>query len=216
MPRTAVAAALAAILLVASAPALADNSPDAAQIRKAAEQFDAGVTAFKQKDFEGAASRFEAADAAVPSERALRQAIRARSEAGQHSRAATLAAQAIDRYPEGSQTQKLAREILEKAGPKLHKLIVRCVSPCVLAIGTRSIPGEPNTRFTVYLDPGKAALSASFASGESVPKKELEAKAGGESEASFEPEPQPEKQKPLDAPPPSFKPLEDPIPPIPS
>lgn len=59
---------------------------DAARVRAAAEQFDAGVTAFKARDYEGAASHFEAADAAVASPKALRQAIRARVEAGQGSR----------------------------------------------------------------------------------------------------------------------------------
>jgi hypothetical protein len=189
MPRTAVAAALAASLLAAEGPALASAAPDAAQIRQAADQFDAGVAAFKRKDFEGAASCFEAADAAVPSSQALRQAIRARSEAGQFSRAATLAAQAEGRYPGDVQTQKLTREILEKNGPKLHKLTVRCASPCVLAIGARSILGAPSTRWTVYLDPGKTALSASFESGESSPSRDIEAKAGDASEARFEPAP---------------------------
>lgn len=188
MLRTAVAVALAASLLAAESPALASRAPDAAQIRLAAEQFDAGVAAFKQKDFEGAASRFEAADAAVPSSQALRQAIRARSEAGQLSRAATLAAQAESRYPQDGQTQKLAREILERNGPRLHKLTVRCASPCVLAVGTRSVLGEPSLRWTVYLDPGKAALSASFESGESSPPKDIDARAGGQSEARFDPE----------------------------
>jgi hypothetical protein len=215
MLRTAVAAALAAILLAAEGPALAAGAPDAAQIRQAAEQFDAGVAAYKQKDFEGAASRFEAADAAVPSAQALRQAIRARSEARQPSRAATLAAQAVDRYPGDGQTQRLAREILEKNGPKLHKLTVRCASPCVLAIGTRSVPGESSVRWTVYLDPGKAALSASFGSGKSGLPKDIEARAGGATEVRFEPEPEPEppRLKPPDPPPPSGKPLDQPLPP---
>src|SRR5690349_5853356 len=98
MPRSAVAAALAALLLAAASPARADKAPDtmgpqaapspsAARVRQAAEQFDAGIAALNAQDYEGAASRFEAADAAVPSAKALRQAIRARVEAGQASRA---------------------------------------------------------------------------------------------------------------------------------
>jgi outer membrane protein assembly factor BamD (BamD/ComL family) len=126
MPRFFVAAAAAALLVVAAAPAFADKAPDAAQIRAAAEQFDAGVIAYKQKDFEGAASRFEAADAAVPGAKTLRQAIRARMEAGQGARAATLAAQAIERYPTDDATTKLAKETIAKVEPLVQKLSISC------------------------------------------------------------------------------------------
>lgn len=225
--RLAVAPALAAILLTATAPAHADagKPPDAAQVRQAAEQFDAGITAFKARDFEGAASRFEAADAAAPSAPALRQAIRSRAEAGQLSRAATLAAQALARYPDDASTTKLARETIEKAEPKLHKVAVTCAAPCVLAVGTRSIPGEPATRWTVYLDPGKTSLGASFSGGAGDAQKEINATAGGSSEARFEPPAaaaaKPDKPKTAEPPPTDAKtplnsneiPPEDPPPP---
>ena len=187
MPRPSVAAASFALLLGAATPAFADKTPDAAQIRQAAEQFDAGVNAYKQRDFEGAGSRFEAADAAVPSAKALRQAIRARMEAGQGSRAATLAAQAIERYPGDDVTVKLAKDTIAKVEPLVHKISVSCASPCVLALGTRSVPGESNTRWTVYVDPGKTAIGASFVSGSSD-RQEIAAEAGKSSEVRFEPE----------------------------
>src|SRR5579871_2382299 len=91
MHRRVVVVALFASLL-AAAPASAE---DASRVRTASKEFDAGVTAFRQKDFERAAAHFEAAHAAVPSPTALRQAIRARTEAGQGSQAATLAALAL-------------------------------------------------------------------------------------------------------------------------
>ena len=121
MPRLAVPALLAALLL-AAAPASAGDPvkpPDAARLRTAAEQFDAGVTAYKQKDFERAAAHFEAADGAAPSPKTLRQAIRARVEAGQGSRAATLAALALRLYAEDEATTKLAAETLEKLAPRV-------------------------------------------------------------------------------------------------
>jgi hypothetical protein len=188
MPRFFVAAAAAALLVVAAAPARADKAPDAAQIRAAAEQFDAGVIAYKQKDFEGAASRFEAADAAVPGAKTLRQAIRARMEAGQGARAATLAAQAIERYPADDATTKLANDTIAKVAPLVQKLSISCASPCVLALGTRSVPGESNTRWTVFVDPGKTALSASFFGNMSSAPQEITAAAGKSSELRFEPE----------------------------
>src|SRR5689334_14640275 len=115
--------ALPAILLLAAAPASAQGSkpPDAARVRQAAEQFDAGSRCFSQKDFACAASAFEAADAAVPSPKVARLAIRARVEAGQGSRAATLAAQALGRYPGDEAVGKLARETIEKLHPQLFK-----------------------------------------------------------------------------------------------
>jgi hypothetical protein len=190
MPRAALAAVLAALAL-ASAPALADGPrkpPDAARVRTAAEQYDAGVAAFKAHDFERAASHFEAADAAVPSAAALRQAIRARAEAGQKSRAATLAALALDRYGRDDTTVKLAREALAKLGPELLRVNVSCVSPCVLAVGTRSVPGDPATRWTVYLHPGKEPLSASFLGGVGSASREIDGKAGASIDVRFDPE----------------------------
>ncbi len=188
MPRFFVAAAASALLVVAAAPAFAEKTPDAAQIRQAAEQFDAGVIAYKQRDFEGAASRFEAADAAVPGPKSLRQAIRARLEAGHGARAATLAAQAIERYPGDEPTIKLAKETIAKVEPTVQKLNISCASPCVLALGTRSVPGESNTRWTVYVDPGKTAIGASFFGGSSSAPQELTATAGKSSDFRFEPE----------------------------
>ncbi len=188
MPRPLVAAAVSALLLGAATPAFADKNPDAAQIRQAAEQFDAGVTAYKQRDFEGAGSRFEAADAAAPSAKALRQAIRARMEAGQGSRAATLAAQAIERYADDDVTVKLARETIAKVEPLVHKVNITCASPCVLALGTRSVPGEATTRWVVYVDPGKTAIGASFSGAGSSGRQEINAEAGKSSDLRFEPE----------------------------
>lgn len=175
----------------------AEAQVDAAKVRQAAEQFDAGAAAFNAKDFEGAASRFEAADSAVPSERALRSAIRARVEAGQKSRAATLAALALARYPNDASTSKLAKDTLAKVEKDLHKLSVSCASTCVLAVGTRSIHGEATTRWTLYLDPGTTTVSASFFGKVTAKPAQVTAKAGGSSEVRFEPEEAPP-SKPTD------------------
>ena len=195
MPRVAAAAVMTALLLVA-APASADppgKAPDAARVRTAAEQFDAGVTAYKARNYEASASHFEAADAAVPSAMALRQAIRARAAAGQGSRAATLAALALERYASDDALAKTAHEAIDKFGPTLHKVSVSCASPCVLAVGTRSIPGDASTRWVVYLDPGKVTVGASFFGGVSSAPRTVDAKAGGADDARFEPV---EKKKP--------------------
>jgi len=189
MARLPALAALLAIALV-QAPALADKAPDAAQIRQAAEQFDAGAAAYTQGEFAEAASHFEAADAIVQSPQALRQAIRARQAAGQTARAATLAAQALERYPDDETTKTLARETLDKVAATLFKLTISCASPCVLAEGTRTIPGEANARWTVYLVPGKTSLSASFVGDAGAARHEVNATAGGSGELRLEPEAQ--------------------------
>jgi hypothetical protein len=193
MSRSAVATALAALVLLAAAPALADKVPDAAQVRAAAEHFDAGASAFKARSFEDAASHFEAADAAVPTAKTLRAAIRARNEAGQGSRAATLAAQALERYPGDEATVKLAKDTIAQVEPLVQTLKISCASPCVLAFGTHSVPGEANTRWTVYLDPGKVTFAASFFGGASA-QHEVNAVAGASRELRFEPQEAPSKK----------------------
>ncbi|AKT42345.1 hypothetical protein [Chondromyces crocatus] len=160
------------------------KAPDAVQVRRAAAAFDGGVTALKERQPELAASRFEEADEAVPNPQALRQAIRARTEAGQGSRAATLAALAQQRYPSDEGTLKLVKEALGRFAPALHKVTVTCAPACVLAVGTRAIHGESSTGWVVYLDPQPSTLSASFQGGGSR-QVEVDAKAGGSSEIAL-------------------------------
>jgi hypothetical protein len=199
-------AVLSLAVLLASAPAFAQSkdAPSAAKIRQAGEEFDQGAALYKARDFEGAASHFEAADAAAPTPKAIRQAIRARLEAGQGSRAATLSAQALTRYADDEPTVKLSKETIEKLQPLLHKVSVSCASPCLLAVtvggATRGVPGDANTRWTVYLDPGPTELSASFFGSTKGTRKSVAAKAGGASDLRFEPE---EDKKPPPPPPPT-------------
>lgn len=195
MSRARALVAALAVSLTVVVPAAADDSPDAAKVKRAAEEFDLGVASFKAKQFEEAAQHFEAADDAVPGTKSLRLAIRARSEAGHGSRAATLAAQALDRYASDAETTKLAKETIEKYDAILHKVSVSCASPCVLAVGSRTVHGPSTTRWIVYLDPGKASLNASFFGNTSAKARSVEAVPGGASELRFEP-PEPPKVVP--------------------
>lgn len=187
------ATALAALLAVFTVAAFvsADDAPDAAKVKRAADEFDLGVQSFKGKQFDEAAQHFEAADEAVPGAKTLRLAIRARSEAGQGSRAATLAAQALDRYDGDAETIKLAKETIAKFEASLHKVQVSCASPCLLAVGTRAVHGASTTRWVVYVDPGKTSLVASFFGNASAKPQTVDAKAGGSSQLRFEPAEQP-------------------------
>jgi hypothetical protein len=220
MRRRTVAVVLTASFLAAGPVSADDKKPDAAQaggrpgapsdgrVKAAAEEFDAGVSAFKHKDYESAAAHFEAADAAVPSPKTLRQAIRARSEAGQGSRAATLAAMALDRYGGDATTAKLAHDTIEKYEALLYKVNVTCSTPCSLSIGTDAVPGEASGKRVIYFDPGTFTLNASFSGSSPGAPKEIEAKAGSSIDLGFEPKkkraaPPPERPKPASPPAPS-------------
>jgi hypothetical protein len=176
-----------ALALTTAAVSSASAGPDPAKLRAAADSFEAGAKAYKDGKFEEAAAHFEAADEAVPSSKALRFAIRARTEAKQPSRAATLAALAVDRYPDDAETKKLATETVEKFGSELHRVEVSCASPCLLAAGTRIVHGEASTRWVVYLDPGTQNIGASFLGKIAAPEQAVEAVAGGSSEVRFVP-----------------------------
>ena len=177
-------------------PSSAFAGPDPQKLHNAADSFEAGSTAFQAGKFEEAAGHFEAADDAVPGAKALRLAIRARSEAGQGSRAATLAALALDLYPGDAETAKIANAALDRFGKSLHKLKVSCVSPCLLAAQSRAVHGQANTRWTVYLDPGKQAVGASFLGNLTAPDKTVVAVEGGTGELRFEPPSDASKQTP--------------------
>jgi hypothetical protein len=185
--RFALVLSVSAVVLLRAGAALADGPPDAAKIRTAALQFEAGALAYKKGAYVEAASAFEAADLTVPSSKALRLAMKARALAGQGSRAATLAAQALVRYPSDEDAVLLAKTTLAELEPSLHKLSVGCASPCVLAVGARTVAGPPNTRWVVYVDPGRVTIGASFFGDAGSVSRAVDANAGASSELRFEP-----------------------------
>lgn len=178
--------ALAAVL--ALGPTAANAGPDPSKLKAAADSFEAGTRNFGEKKYEEAAQRFEAADEAVPSAQALGLAIRARREAGQGSRAATLSALALDLYPTDADIVKLANETLAKFKPKLEEVKISCVSPCIIAADAHIVHGEPATRWTVYVEPGaKVSMGASFFGGISAKEQFVKAVAGESTSIRFEP-----------------------------
>jgi hypothetical protein len=188
MARRRLLAALSCALALTAASARADTPPDAAALQAAAEAFEQGSVAYKAEQWELAASRFETADLKVPSERALRMAIRARTAAEQHARAATLAQSAVERYPDDESTRKLADETLAAAAPRLHRLEVHCGKPCVLALGRRAVVGQARRRWIVFVDPGEVTVSASFEGGGSE-QQVVTAHAGGDNVLQLVPVP---------------------------
>src|SRR6185503_5462129 len=110
--------------LTTSGIAVAAGPPDAERLKIAAEEFDAGRRAFKVKDFENSAVHFENADRDAPSPEALQSAMRARKEAGQMARAATLAALALSRYPNDKAVVDFAKQVLGESERLLYRLTV--------------------------------------------------------------------------------------------
>lgn len=169
------------------APQDSAAGPDPAKLKAASESFEAGAKAYSDKRYEEAAGYFEAADSAAPSAKALRLAIKARTNANQPSRAATLAALALERYPDDAETKTLANQTLEPLVGKLHRADISCVSPCLLAVGSRIIHGDAATRWTVYVDPGKTTVGASFLGKITAKDQSISATAGGQSTIRFAP-----------------------------
>lgn len=156
-----------AVLLVACVvgPAMADDAAEAAKIRIAAEEFDAGRRAYLQKDFEGAAEHFENADRDAPSVEALRLAIRARKEGGFGARAATLSELALRRYPTDEATVTLARAVIDEVRPNLFRLRVQCSPACGLVVDDKAAYGGHSAEQVVYLEPGQHSVSATWTQG---------------------------------------------------
>lgn len=197
-------------------PSVAYAAPEAAKVRTAAEEFDEAVRLYKQKEFAEAASHFEAADAAVPSPKALRLAIKSRVEAGQAARAATLAAYAIENYPSDAETMQTAKETVEKQKTSLQEVKVSCATLCILSVNagstTRSVHGKPNTRWTIYVEPGKATISASFSGNLPSGEKAIEAVGGTSVDLRFEPGSSSGVTPPVVPPPPGEEPKKPPPP----
>jgi hypothetical protein len=170
--------------------------PTPSELRAAAEAFDRGREAYKEEHFAEAAEQFERADASAPSATALSLAIKARDKAGDLDRAGTLASLALERYPDDAEIQRIAPEVLARAGAAMHELHISCVEPCELADGTKIVHGAAAKLRTVFLSEGSHAIRAGFVDGRAQ-SKSVEATAGGSGQLAFEgAEPEPEKPPP--------------------
>ncbi len=178
------ACALVAFETSISSRAAADAPHD--DPARGAAELSAGAAALERRDLDEAGAHFEASDAAVPSVEALARAVDARVEQGESARAATLAELVVVRYP-GTPAAAHARDVLAKLTPALGAASVACASPCRLAVNGKSLPGEPATRRTIYLEPGVASVEATFFQGAPVAHR-VRVEAGRAGVERFEPE----------------------------
>lgn len=163
------------LLLAPTASAQAPADPES--LRRAADEFEAGRRAHRARDYEGAAVHFENADRAVPNPGALRSAIRARAEAMQMDRAATLAALALARHPENKGLRTYAEGVIASGEKQLHKIEVQCEPECSVALNNRVTPYEEVTRAVLYVEPGEHSIVAGW-SGNRTQTSEVQATAG--------------------------------------
>jgi hypothetical protein len=161
-----------------------EQPPSPERIKSAAEEYDRGRRSFLAKEYEQAAVHFESAFRDAPRAETLRLAIRARREAKQLARAATLAAIAQQRYTSDPPTADLAKQTLDEAGPALQQYDVECTAECGVTADGRVVSQSDQVRQRIFLDPGPHDLGISFRSGSVA--RHVEAKKGGKESLAFE------------------------------
>ena len=171
------------------------SAPSAERIKSAAAEYDAGRRAFTDGKFEDAAVHFENAYHDAPNAQTLRNAIRARKQAGQLARAATLAIVAQQNYSDDEPTQQIVKETLAEAGPKLFKLSVSCDQDCGVAADGRVVSLEDAKRFSIFLQPGPHSVVVSWP-GDRSKSLDVKAREGQALEQSFVAPPMPVVQNP--------------------
>lgn len=174
---------LATLLFAATARA---QQPTPERIAAAAEEFEQGRRAYLAKEYAEAAAHFESAFRDAPRAETLRLAIRARRDAKQPARAATLAALARDLYNDEA-TTKYASETLDLFAPELAQYAVTCASPCTITSDGRVVTQSAATSHKLFLDPGAHDLGVGFGTAGSLSKK-IDAKKGVTEALSFAPE----------------------------
>lgn len=192
----------------------ADSSATPEQIEFAAHEHDLGYRAYVGKQYDEAATHFENAYFAAPNPAELRSAIRARRDAGELARAASLSAIAQRKHPEDAALQKTAEETIAAAKPKVYEVRITSPEECNVAVDQKVVAAEKVRDFRFYVDPGKHDLLVGW-SDDRTKHVPIEAAAGGAQTLSLVPPPIPPKPvtragtsgTPEEGPPPSSKPF---------
>jgi hypothetical protein len=182
------------------APATPSPAPGADQIQFAAREHDLGYRAYTEKQFEEAATHFENAFFAAPNPAELRSAIRARRDAGQLARAATLAAIGERRFPGDPATSKFARDTIAVARPRVQELHLASETEYGVAIDEKIVASGKVKDARVFVDPGSHELVVSWPDDRST-RISIDAQPGGTRTIQLEPPP-PEPPPPPSPPPP--------------
>lgn len=189
---------LIAVLAMAEHAGAQDLRPEA--LAAAGTAFREGQSAQLAGDYPRAAELFELADDTAPNPAALRSSIRMRRAAGHDARAATLAAEALARYPEDAETRALAEETIGALSATLGVVHLRCEPACTASIDGRAAHEHEGPEVSLYVSPGAHTLVGAWTGRDTVTER-FEVAAGATVELSLtapevvvvaEPEPEPE------------------------
>jgi hypothetical protein len=168
--------------------AAADATPGPEQIQFAAHEHDLGYRAYVAKQYDDAAAHFENAFFAAPNPAELRSAIRARRDAGQSARAATLAAIGLRKYPDDAALGKLANETIADARPRVFEVRITSPSECNVTVDEKIVAVEKVRDFRFFVEPGKHELLVGW-SDDRTKRVPIDAKAGSAQTLTVEPPP---------------------------
>jgi hypothetical protein len=172
-------------------------------VTAAANAFSRAQRAELAGDHARAAELFELADSIAPAPEALRSAARQRLAAEHHATAATHAEELLSRYPDQSESRKLARSILDQVGDKLMRYRIVCrEAPCRVRVDGRAASSDADREHVVYLEPGKHEVAAVFEGRGSAEPREVSGKPGERTNVVFSapPVPEPEENDPASVP----------------
>jgi hypothetical protein len=129
--------ALTACLIFSAAAAAQDGSgatPSVGDRAKAAEAYDLGTSAYLSEHYELAAHWFERAYRVAPTSAALLQAIRAHAKAGNSIRAANLAIELRDNYPDDARAEQASEAVIARVAPANVLVHATCERECTLEV----------------------------------------------------------------------------------
>ncbi|MGH9106471.1 MAG: WD40/YVTN/BNR-like repeat-containing protein [Acidimicrobiales bacterium] len=177
--------AMCAVLGSSSSPVLAADeggpaatpAPGADQIQFAAREHDLGYRAYLDHDYDEAATHFENAFFAAPNPAELRSAIRARRDAGELARSATLAAMGESRYSGDAAMSKLAGDSIAAARPHVYEVHISSDEDFTVAVDEKIVAVQRAKETRVFLVPGSHEVLVTW-SDDQTARVPVEAKAG--------------------------------------
>ncbi len=198
-----------------SAPSPASSpAPGADQIQFAAREHDLGYRAYLERQYEEAASHFENAFFAAPDPAELRSAVRARRDAGELARAATLAAIGQRRFPDDPATKRVAEEVMGQARPHVYEVRIASSVEYSVAVDAKMVTAERVKDSSVFLNPGTHELVVSWSDDRNM-RIPIEGTEGGSTSLQLEPPAlAPPAPSPPDRPVLAARPSREPEPPV--
>ena len=169
-----------------SSPSVVAPAPGADQIQFAAREHDLGYRAYLDKQYAEAASHFENAFFAAPNPAELRSAVRARRDAGELARAATLAAIGQRRFPSDPATVKVAADTIAVARPHVYEVQIASSDEYSLALDEKIVAADRVKETRLFVAPGAHELLVSWSDGRNT-RVAIDARDGGSQVLQLEP-----------------------------